>query len=161
MTASRPKARPGDVLGPILHPLVFPVVLLAAGIALQRWSPLPAPEPPIGWIMGIAPLVLGAVFMAAGRAAFRHAGTSPDPTRPTTALATDGIFQLSRNPMYVGVSLVYLGLALMVHSTWAVLFTVLVVVLLDQVVIRQEERFLERLFGEPYREYKRQVRRWL
>ena len=83
------------------------------------------------------------------------------PVRPTTALVTSGPYRLTRNPMYVGFALGHAGLALRRRSTWALLMLGPVLAAVDRIVIEREERYLERAFGDEYRRYARQVRRWL
>ena len=153
--------RAPDTLGPVLHPLLFPVGVLVVGLLLQHFVPFAGMPHALTLPLGTLFLALGAAFMIGGARSFRRAGTSPNPTRPTTALVSDGLYRFTRNPMYVGISLVYTGLALLFHSAWALLLVVLVVGLLDVAVIRREERFLEARFGAAYTDYKRRVRRWL
>ena len=75
---------------------------------------------------------IGIAIMAAALVGFRRAGTSVRPVDPTTALVTDGIFRFSRNPIYVGMSLIYAGLGLVVNGAWvlALLVPLLVIVTL-------------------------------
>ncbi len=150
----------GDTLGPVLHPIVFPLAVLAVGQLLEWLVPVTDMSRGVTVPLGVVLVLAGGTLMGASARLFFRAGTSPNPTRPTTALVTGGPFRLSRNPMYVGISLVYLGVALLLDSVWAVLLTVVVVVSLDRLVIRREERFLEARFGEDYLAFKRRVRRW-
>jgi protein-S-isoprenylcysteine O-methyltransferase Ste14 len=83
------------------------------------------------------------------------------PNRPASTLVTHGPFRLSRNPMYLGLSLVYLGVTLLVNSVWPLLLLPLVIAILQPTVIRLEERYLGARFGTAYDEYCRRVRRWL
>jgi len=110
-----------------------------------------------GWVL----VALGTGFAVWGLATFRGAGTSICPNRPASTLVTHGPFRLSRNPMYVGLSLVYLGVVLLVNSVWIMLFGPFVIAILYLTVIRHEERYLAATFGVAYDEYRRRVRRWL
>jgi protein-S-isoprenylcysteine O-methyltransferase Ste14 len=92
---------------------------------------------------------------------FRRAGTTPNPTKPTTALAFGGPYRFTRNPMYLGLVLLVVGLALVMNSIWLVIMSVPVLLLLRQAVILREERYLEGKFGEDYLAYKKRVRRWI
>ena len=76
-------------------------------------------------------------------------------------LVTAGIYRLSRNPMYVSLALVYLGIACWVNSVWILLLTVAVLVVVDQGIIKREEQYLEQKFGGEYLRYKSEVRRWI
>jgi protein-S-isoprenylcysteine O-methyltransferase Ste14 len=143
-----------------------PILLLLAGAvmaALDRWLPLlslvPAPWRRLG-----APVAL--LGVATGVAAFRHfrrARTTINPLDPgqASSLVTGGVFRLSRNPMYLGLTLVLLGWALWLGSLspWAV--PPLFVALITLVQILPEERALTRLFGARYLEYRGAVPRWL
>jgi protein-S-isoprenylcysteine O-methyltransferase Ste14 len=99
------------------------------------------------------------IFGAAGR--FRAAGTNIPPSLPTTALVTDGIYTRTRNPFYLGSTLVYCGLAVAAGSLWAIVLLVPLLWVINVGVIAREERYLERRFGEAYRTYKGRVRRWV
>ncbi len=90
-----------------------------------------------------------------------RAGTSIKPTVPTTALVTTGPFRFSRNPLYVSVTLFYLGIAIAARSLWALALLLVVLVVMQRGVIDREERYLERRFGADYLRYKERVRRWI
>lgn len=63
--------------------------------------------------------------------------------------------------MYLGFTLLYLGISCWVNSAWPVFFVPLVLVIMQRAVIAREEVYLERLFGDDYRAYRRRVRRWI
>jgi protein-S-isoprenylcysteine O-methyltransferase Ste14 len=94
-------------------------------------------------------------------AMFRRAGTSPDPREPTTALAFDGPYRFTRNPMYLGMALILGGLALVGNALWPLIAVVLAVWIIRTQVIDREERYLEAKFGGAYRDFKSRVRRWI
>lgn len=105
--------------------------------------------------------LLGLAIGLPANARFTRAGTDVKPWKATSAIVREGAFRFTRNPMYLGMALLYLGLALGLASVSAlVLFPVLLVVIQTQVIAR-EERYLEAKFGEEYRSYKAAVRRWL
>jgi protein-S-isoprenylcysteine O-methyltransferase Ste14 len=81
--------------------------------------------------------------------------------KPTTALVTEGPFRYSRNPSYVALTLLYVGVALLINALWILLLVVPALVVLRYGVIAREEAYLTRKFGEAYRQYTTQVRRWL
>ena len=80
---------------------------------------------------------------------------------PTRALVTTGIHGWSRNPIYLGMFLIYIGIGLVVRSPWILILTVLLAVTMRYGVVAREETYLERRFGDAYRDYKARVRRWL
>lgn len=117
----------------------------------------------VDWRRGVAiALVVGGLLldgMAAGT--FRRFGTAPEPWKPSTALVEAGPYKFSRNPIYVGFAITYLGLAVAMDSLWALALLIPCLVVVDRGVIVREERYLEAKFGQPYRDYKARVRRWL
>jgi protein-S-isoprenylcysteine O-methyltransferase Ste14 len=113
-------------------------------------------------------LIAGALLIAAGLFPmigagnmFRRRGTDVKPWRPSTALVRDGVFRRTRNPMYLGMAVLYAGLAAIGGSGTALLLLPPVVFIIQAQVIRKEERYLEGKFGDDYRRYKREVRRWI
>ena len=83
------------------------------------------------------------------------------PIRPTTAIVSDGVYRFTRNPMYVSMVAVYVGIALLIRAPWALVLLPLVVLLVDRLVIAKEERYLRGKFGETYTNYCSRVRRWI
>jgi protein-S-isoprenylcysteine O-methyltransferase Ste14 len=90
-----------------------------------------------------------------------NAGTSPDYYRPATVLVVHGPFRFSRNPQYLSVTILYLGVAISVNALWPIVLLPVVLLVFTIGVIWREERYLERRFGERYLRYKARVRRWL
>lgn len=114
-------------------------------------------------VSAIVIALVGVAFSAAGIAAFRRARTTTDPMKPHAAssLVTGGIYRFTRNPMYVGVTLILVGWMVFLQSPWALAGPVLFIAYIDRFQIRPEERALLVAFGEQYAQYKSQVRRWL
>ncbi|HEX6629907.1 MAG TPA: isoprenylcysteine carboxylmethyltransferase family protein, partial [Gemmatimonadaceae bacterium] len=83
------------------------------------------------------------------------------PNRPATRLATGGPYRLTRNPMYVSLAALYLGVALFANSWWPVALLPLVLLVVDRAVIAREERYLAAAFPDEYAAYRARVRRWL
>ena len=117
----------------------------------------------VDWRRGVAiALIVGGLLldgMAAGT--FRRFGTPPEPWKASTALVDSGPDRFSRNPIYVGFAITYAGLAIAMNSLWALVLLAPCLVVVDRWVILREERYLESRFGQPYRDYKARVRRWL
>jgi protein-S-isoprenylcysteine O-methyltransferase Ste14 len=88
-------------------------------------------------------------------------GTNVNPTLPSTALVEAGPFRFSRNPLYVALTFMYVGLALLANALWVLALIVPVMVLMHYGVVRREERYLEAKFGDAYRDYRSRVRRYL
>jgi protein-S-isoprenylcysteine O-methyltransferase Ste14 len=85
----------------------------------------------------------------------------PSPTLPTTALVVDGIYQRTRNPLYLGTTMAYPGLGVATGSLWAIGLVVPLMWVIKVGVVAREESYLERKFGEGYRAYKARVRWWI
>lgn len=142
-----------------------PAVFLAGlglGFLLQRRFPLPfaAPGNPLPRLLG-AMLILGSGALALwGFRTFRHARTTVRPDRPASALLTSGPFRLSRNPLYLSLSLLQAGMALLADALWPALMLLPVLLVIRFHVIAREERHLAARFGADYQAYCRAVRRW-
>lgn len=131
------------------------------GFLLGRLVPLPElPRAPARLLSAVL-LVPGLGLTFWSLWLFLRARTSPLPMRPATALVRSGPYRWTRNPMYLGLLCLYLGVALLFGVTWALPLAPLVVVLVSRLVIRREEQYLEERFGEEYRRYQGEVRRWI
>jgi protein-S-isoprenylcysteine O-methyltransferase Ste14 len=108
-------------------------------------------------VLGVLAVVVG----LAGQQALRRAGTPILPGRTTTALVVRGPYRFSRNPLYVGLTLLYLAIACGLGMLWPILLLPLVLVAMHWLVIVPEERYLEAKFGDEYRAYRARVRRWV
>ena len=91
----------------------------------------------------------------------RRAGVDPNPYEPTSAMVTTGPYALSRNPIYVSATVVYVGIAFVVNTLWPIVLLPLGIALLYYGVIAREESYMEKVFGDEYRAYRARVRRWL
>jgi protein-S-isoprenylcysteine O-methyltransferase Ste14 len=141
-------------------PLIYLVPLLIA-LAVGHWWPRPVLPPSMSLIIGSLLLVCGIVFLYPAISVFRRARTPAEPWKPTSALVAAGPYRITRNPMYVGFTFVYTGISLAVNSLWPLLLLPVILVVMQRLVIQREERYLERKFGDKYREYASTVRRWL
>jgi protein-S-isoprenylcysteine O-methyltransferase Ste14 len=83
------------------------------------------------------------------------------PVRPATALITEGPFRFTRNPLYLSLALLYLGIGLWLGALWPIVLLPALMLLVQQLVVLREEAYLESRFGDAYRTYRNRVRRWL
>lgn len=153
---SKPKT--AGVIAP--PPLIY-LAGVVIGLVLRNpaWTPL-LPRG-LGYGLG-AVLILSAVWISlSGVREMRRAGTAVSPRIPTTALVTTGPFRFSRNPLYVALTLFYLGIAIAAQSLWALALLLVVLPVMQYGVIYREERYLEDTFGAEYLRYKKRVRRWI
>jgi len=110
---------------------------------------------------GVAFIVIAVVIVASAVFVFRRAGTTPNPTRPTTALVLRGPYRFTRNPMYVAWVILCLGVALAANVFWVAVMAFPAAVTTQRIVIKREEAYLTRKFGDEYRAYQARVRRWV
>lgn len=110
---------------------------------------------------GVLLFVAGVAMMLAAAGLFRRLGTNAPPTQPTTLIVTTGPYRWTRNPMYLAMALIYAGLAIGFDGPIALALLPLVLIIIQTQVIAREERYLEAKFGDEYRRYKVEVRRWL
>jgi len=144
-----------------MYPLVLLLLALAASYVLNRYVPVQTVVPEMIRYLGAVP-VLAAIWIV-GKSAlrFRDRDTTVMPYERSTALVTDGFYENSRNPMYLAMLLLLVGVAWLFGSISSFLPVPLMYVVLRFRVIAMEEEMLEEAFGEEYLEYKRKVRRWL
>ena len=113
--------------------------------------------------IAVALVAVGLLVVILSLRLFVHAGTTPDPRSPERAseLVTSGVYRLSRNPMYLGDSIMLLGIGLWFGSLAALACIAVFIVYTDRVQISREETALRDRFGERYADYCARVRRWL
>jgi protein-S-isoprenylcysteine O-methyltransferase Ste14 len=143
-------------------PLIF-LGFLALAAVLEAVIPTPTTAlfPYVRYVAGTVLFVIGLVIGIAGIQRLRASGTNISTDLPATALVVDGIYRWSRNPLYLAMTLAYLGLAIAAGSAWAIMLLVPLLAVMNIGVISREERYLEREFGDAYRAYKSRARRWL
>ena len=108
----------------------------------------------------LPPLVLGVIYVWRAHVTFRQAGTAFEPWKSSTALAINGIYAHTRNPMYQGAILIGVATAIALRSDWSILMLLPAIFLIHRGVVLREEKYLERKFGEKYRAYKAKVPRY-
>ena len=145
----------------VMPPLLY-FGALVLGIAAQWIAPWRLPGPAaLRWALG-AGLLAGAIVAALAFArAFEHSGQDKNPNTPTPAIISGGLYRYSRNPAYVSLTAVLVGLGLLLNNAWILLSAIPVVAIMHYGVILREEAYLERSFGDEYLRYKAGVRRWL
>lgn len=149
---------PGVIAPP---PLLF-IGTLAAGFAIDALTGRMSTGLPgtLRYTAAIS-LLVGAVALLVGAlGSFRRAGTNVEPWRPATALVTTGVYGLTRNPMYVAMTLISVAAALAADSVATLLLLVPLLLVVRYGVIAREERYMEAKFGDEYGRYRQAVRRW-
>jgi protein-S-isoprenylcysteine O-methyltransferase Ste14 len=142
-------------------PLVY-VAGFLVGLVVEFVIPVAAPPMPVRIAVGLAGLAGFLYFDGLAARTFGRAGTSVLPFGDrTTSIVADGPYRFSRNPMYVGMTFLYIGVAAATGVMWAFATLLGVLVVVRFHVIAREERYLTAKFGDAYREYQSQVRRWI
>ena len=157
-----------DETGPVPdHPGVIappPLIYLGAlilTVLLEALWPAPLSAHAIFPLAGAALLVIALAFNLWAFRSMMRARTPVNPYRRTTDIVDTGAFRVSRNPLYVGLDGVFLGMTLLLNTWWGIVVLVPVLVVMHYGVILREERYLERGFGERYRRYRSKVRRYI
>lgn len=153
---------PGVIAPP---PLIYGVplaVLLVVHHKLQRFDiPLEMLSWPLRAFAGAFTVIAGATLLVLAVGTFRRADTPPEPWKATRTLTRAGPYRLTRNPMYLGMTFVYAGIALISGCLLVMGALVPILFVVDRFVIAREEAYLERRFGQPYRDWLAHSRRWL
>jgi protein-S-isoprenylcysteine O-methyltransferase Ste14 len=157
MKSERPKDSPDVISCP---PMVF-AGALAAGMLWSWMIPSPKFSAESLKVLGAMLGVFGTTLAFWGAYTFRRAGTHVRPSRPVTALVTGGPFRYSRNPFYLAMTVIYIGITLYVGFLWPLVTLVPALIMVQWRIVRREEQFLESRFGEDYRAYKARVHRWI
>ena len=145
----------------ILPPLLF-LGSIALGVLLQlvislRFAESSGLRVPLGLVM----IALGVAEGAWALVTMRRTRQDPDPRTPSPELIPDGPYRHTRNPMYVGMTLIQAGVGTALGNLWILLLLVPTLFVLQRSVIEKEEAYLERKFGTSYLRYRESVRRWL
>jgi protein-S-isoprenylcysteine O-methyltransferase Ste14 len=152
---------PRDIAGVVAPPPLIYLAGLAVGFGLEALLPGASLPAVIQWGLGAVLAVAGVALLASFNTAFARKGTAVEPWKPTTAIVTTGPYRITRNPAYVGMALLYAGIAVMSSALWVLLPLPIVLAVIDRGVIAREERYLEGKFGSEYLDFKARVRRWI
>ena len=150
-----------DRAGAITVPPLIYMAFLIAGIYWRELVPLSLGGRPLRYSAGGIIFTAGLGLLIWALRTMTRAKTTFNPWLPSSRIVSWGPFRFTRNPIYVGDALLYLGTAIAFDSALAILLLPLVLNIVYFGVIRREERYLEAKFGEEYVAYKNQVRRWL
>tara|TARA_R110002110_G_scaffold395138_2_gene609626 strand:- start:119659 stop:120123 length:465 start_codon:yes stop_codon:yes gene_type:complete len=143
-----------------LPPLVYLAGILA-GFGIDWLIPLRGLSLQTQLVVGLPIIVLAIVLLLMSAWELSRAGTSPLHHQPTTKIFSRGLYGLSRNPIYVAMTLGCVGVAIAADRVWVIVATAVAVLVIDRMVIAREETFLEAKFGAEYLAYKARVRRWV
>lgn len=138
------------------------LVTIIVAWLLERHLPLTLPLPTTGALVGGGLLIMVAVIvLLRAKIELKRSAQPTAPGKPTTNLVMEGLFARSRNPMYVALLLGLAGFSIVFQSGWLLILLIPVFGALRVLLIRREERYLARRFGQAYRDYCQKVRRWV
>ena len=143
------------------YPVLIMFALLVLSALLAWVYSVPFGLGYVGVLAGWSLLLAGAFMVVVSAGVFRRRGTPVDPTKPPDKSVTDGLYRVSRNPMYLGMLLVLSGFPLIADSMLGVVFPLGFFLFMDRKLIPREENMVEGIFGEQFREYKQNTRRWI
>ncbi|MQX17710.1 isoprenylcysteine carboxylmethyltransferase family protein [Sinorhizobium terangae] len=151
-----------DSSGAAVRPPIVWALMVVAGRVIDVVHPLPflPAAVPAGWLGAIV-FLTGLALLIWAATTFRRAGTHVPTTQPTTTIVEEGPYRFSRNPIYIGMFLGLIGLAVGFDSLWLLILLVPFYFVIRYLVVAREEAYLERKFGDAYRGYRSRVRRWL
>jgi len=154
--------RSTDVPGIVVLPPVLVGGTLLIGILIHYavWT-VPLMPTVLARVLGVIVFISSGVLAHFAHLAMKRVGTNVLPTQPTLALATDGPYRFSRNPLYIAAAGVYLGITFWVNGLAPLLLIVPMTWLLHWGIVLREERYLKSKFGDTYESYQRSVRRWI
>lgn len=157
ISAGRVSATRRKPLLPTVYMLAGLVLMVALDILLPAARVLSFP-----WTLaGLGPLAIGAALNIAADRAFKRHATAVKPFQPSTSLVTEGVFGLSRNPMYLGMILILFGVSLLLGALTPFAMCVAFALLMHYRFVRVEERMLAEQFGAEWQRYRARVRRWV
>jgi protein-S-isoprenylcysteine O-methyltransferase Ste14 len=112
-------------------------------------------------LVGFLPFLFGTYLAVASKKLFRQTDTPVNPTADPTQLHQSGFFKYSRNPMYLGIAIGLLGLAVLTGHPFNIIYSILYIILCDVYYVRAEERKLKKIFGSKFTDYTKKARRWI
>jgi protein-S-isoprenylcysteine O-methyltransferase Ste14 len=142
-------------------PLVY-IGFIVLG-ALLQYTIAPIPFPGDAWIriVGVIIVVAGLVLIFSALATFRRTGQDPKPWTPSPELIVQGPYRSTRNPMYVGLACILVGLGLALNNLWFLLLAAVALLVVHFIAVLPEEKYLNEKFGSSYKEYRTKVRRYI
>ena len=143
-------------------PLVFLIGILA-GLGVQHWvkgAAVPI-DRTVAIVIGVLIVAGGLALIAVARTQLVRTGQNPAPWKPSPELVVQGPYKFTRNPMYVGMTCVEVGLGVAVNNAWISVLAFPALAAVHFIAVLPEERYLSEKFGESYTRYLAQSRRYL
>jgi len=153
--------QPNDRAAVAFHPPLLLLICIIGGSIERLLIQAPFLPPGLAQPVGIPIVVLALALFGWAVVTMRRGGASVPTHTATDVIVAEGPFRISRNPIYLGMMLLLVGIGCWANSIWFLTWAALAVVLLTVFVIKPEERYLEDKFHERYLDYQRRVRRWI
>jgi protein-S-isoprenylcysteine O-methyltransferase Ste14 len=152
-----------DSPGVYVPPPLFYVVFFLAAIFLQKVVSIDDSmiHSRAAKVTDIVFLIISLFFLVVSLRKFFQNKNTVILIKPASSLQTNGIYSISRNPMYTGIAILYTGITCLIGNLWNIILFPFLIRIIQEYVIKREEKYLERAFGEKYLDYKSRVRRWL
>lgn len=149
--------------GVYIPPPLFYVLIFLAAVGIQKIIPITDTlfHRAAMKITGLIFLITASYFLLRSLRQFFLTKNTLILIKPASSLQITGIYRISRNPMYVGLAILYLGITCLVGNWWNVILFPLLFIIIQEYIIKREEKYLELEFGREYNDYKNTVRRWL
>ena len=149
--------------GVYIPPPLFYVLIFAASLFTQKTIPISDTffHLKITKVAGVIFLIMALFFLVRSLRQFFLTKNTLILIKPASSLQTTGIYAITRNPMYVGLAIVYLGITCFIGNWWNIILFPILLLIVQEYIIKREEKYLELEFGQKYIEYKGEVRRWL
>ena len=157
LNTDQPQDNPGVIAFPPLIWLVNAVISVLVHLFIR----VPIMRYGICLVCGIVFIILAPTLALSALITMKAAGTNVDPSKPALAIVRGGPFRFTRNPMYLALCLVQVALGFFLNDWITLLFVVPLALIFHYGVVLREEKYLTEKFGEPYLQYKREVRRWI
>jgi protein-S-isoprenylcysteine O-methyltransferase Ste14 len=143
-------------------PLIYAVIFLAA-VFIQKKIPIDDHffKSRMTAVIGILFLLLAVYFGTRSMNQFIQTKNTIIPNKPAASLQTTGVYHSTRNPMYLALMMLYLGLSCLIGNWWNIILLPLLLLIIQEYIIKKEEKYLVRKFGQEYTDYRHRVRRWL
>lgn len=135
------------------------IICLAGSLAIDLFIPLEIPFNSL--YLGAIIVILGISLLVTAKSQLKKHKQPTAPNRPTTRLVTSEVFKYSRNPVYLGLIFVYIGIGFMIKSLWILISTIVLIILIKKILIIPEENYLLKKFDKRYKDYKNKTGRWI
>jgi protein-S-isoprenylcysteine O-methyltransferase Ste14 len=144
-----------------IMPPTWLLIAIVTMLALHFLFPVVWIIPPLWNLLGLFFIASGMIMNLIADKAFHQAGTTVKPFKESSSLVTNGVFQISRNPMYLGFVLILTGIAVLLRSLSPYLVVFAFAIFIDRIYVKTEELMLAEKFGISWEQYKSKIRRWL